>query len=303
MLPLLVVVGPTGSGKSDLAISLAQVFDGEIVGCDSVQVYRHFNLGTAKTPPAERCGIPHHLIDIVDPGENFTAGDYARAGRSALADISALGMLPIVVGGTGFYLRALLEGLFPGPVRNEAIRARLAARPAILHRLLRRLDPPTAERIHQNDTQKLIRAVEVSLVRRQPMSEQFTAGRDPLTGYRIVRIGLAPPRAVLNQKLDQRLAAMFEGGLLDEVRSILAMGYPSTVRPFESLGYKEVLAVLQGRMTMEDALAAAQIATHQYAKRQMTWFRREPDVHWIEEFGTDPQVRLITVDIVKNALA
>ena len=295
MQPLVVVLGPTGSGKTDLALSVAQLFDGELVGCDSLQIYRHFNLGTAKTPPSERCGIPHHLIDLIDPDQVFTAGDYSRAGRSALADISARGKLPVVAGGTGFYLRALLEGLFPGPERDEALRERLSrheqARPGFLHRLLRRLDKPTAARIHPHDAQKLIRAIEVSMLRRTPMSEQFQAGRDRLSGYRVLKIGLAPPRALLHQRLDERLARMFEGGLVEEVRNIFAMGFPRTARPFESLGYKEALAVIEGRMTPDEALAAAQLATRQYAKRQMTWFRREKDVVWLEGFGEDREIR------------
>lgn len=307
MHPLVIILGATGSGKTDLALSIAQLFDGEVVGCDSVQIYRHFDLGTAKTPPSERCGIPHHLIDIIEPDRNFTAGDYARAGRSALADISALGKLPVVAGGTGFYLRALLEGLFPGPERDDALRERLAKRaqkrPGFLHRLLRRLDKTTAARIHPNDAQKLTRAIEVSLLRRTPMSEQFETGRDPLTGYRILKIGLAPPRPLLNRKLDDRLARIFEDGLVKEVRTILAMGFAGTVRPFESLGYKEALAVVEGRMTAEEALAAAQLATRQYAKRQMTWFRREPDVVWMEGFGGDPEVGEKAQTLVKNALA
>jgi len=307
MHPLVVILGPTGSGKTDLALSVAQIFDGELVGCDSLQIYRHFNLGTAKTPLLERRGIPHHLIDLIDPDRIFTAGDYARAGRSALADISARGKLPVVAGGTGFYLRALLEGLFPGPERDEALRERLArreqTRPGFLHRLLRRLDPATAARIHPHDAQKLIRAIEVSMLRRTPMSEQFQAGRDRLTGYRVLKIGLAPPRALLHQRLDDRLARMFEGGLVEEARGILAMGIPRTARPFESLGYKEALAVIEKRMTPDEALAAAQLDTRQYAKRQMTWFRREKDVVWLEGFGGDTAVKEKTLALVRNALA
>ncbi|HTP86027.1 MAG TPA: tRNA (adenosine(37)-N6)-dimethylallyltransferase MiaA [Bryobacteraceae bacterium] len=304
--PLVVVLGPTGSGKTDLALGISQIFDGELVGCDSVQVYRHFDLGTAKTPPGGRRGIPHHLVDIADPAENFTAGDYARLARQALAEITARGRLPVVAGGTGFYLRALLEGLFPGPQRDEVLRERLAGReqnrPGFLHRLLRRMDAATASRIHPNDAQKLIRAVEVSMLRRQPMSEQFEAGRDRLTGYRVVKIGLAPPRAELNRRLDGRLERMFAGGLVEEVRSILGRGVPRTARPFESLGYKEALAVVDGRMSVEEAVAAAQQATHQYAKRQMTWFRRETEVHWIKGFGEDPEVRENAEQVLKNAL-
>ncbi len=302
---MVAILGPTGSGKTDLALDIAQLFDGELVGCDSVQIYRHFNLGSAKTPPSERRGIPHHLIDAVDPDRVFTAGEYAREGRTALAEITSRGRLPVVVGGTGFYLRALLEGLFPGPVRDPGLRERLgrieAQRRGFLHRLLRRLDKTAAARIHPNDANKLTRAIEVSLLGRKAISEQFEAGRDPLIGYRILKIGLAPQRALLNQRLDERLARMFVG-LIDEVRSILAMGYPPSAKPFESLGYKQALAVMEGRMTPEEALAAAQLATRQYAKRQMTWFRREDDVTWFEGSGEDSGVKAKTLDLIKSVL-
>jgi tRNA dimethylallyltransferase len=306
MQPLVVVLGPTGSGKTDLALAIAQLFDGELIGCDSLQIYRHFDLGTAKTPPLERRGIPHHLIDLIEPAEIFTAGAYARAARGVLAGITARGKLPVVAGGTGFYLRALLEGLFPAPERDYALRERLERgeqiRPGYLHRLLRRLDRPAAERIHPNDARKLTRAVEVSVLGRSPMSEQFRVGRDRLTGYRVLKLGLAPPRSALRHRLDERLARMFDGGLLDEVRKILAMGVPRTAKPFESLGYKEALAVIEGRMTPQEALAAGQLATRQYAKRQMTWFRREQEVLWIEGFGDDSEVRGTAVALLQDFL-
>jgi tRNA dimethylallyltransferase len=242
----------------------------------------------------------------VDPDRVFTAGEYAREGRAALSEITSRRKLPVVVGGTGFYLRALLEGLFAGPVRDEGLRERLgrieAQRSGFLHRLLRKLDKPAAARIHPNDSNKLTRAIEVSLLGRKPMSEQFTAGRDPLTGYRILKIGLAPPRALLNQRLDERLARMFESGLIGEIRGILAMGYPTSAKPFESLGYKEGLAVVEGRMTPQEALAAAQLATRQYAKRQMTWFRREKEVTWSEGFGEDSGIKRNALDLIKGAL-
>jgi tRNA dimethylallyltransferase len=302
--PLVVVLGPTGSGKTELALSVADVFDGELVGCDSLQIYRYLDIGTARTPPAERRGIPHHMMDLVDPDRIYTAGDYAREARAVLADISLRGKLPVVAGGTGFYLRALLEGLFAGPRRDEALRERLAAvekaRAGFLHRLLRRLDKPTAARIHAHDLPKLIRAIEVCLLRRRPMSEQFAEGRNRLSGYRVLKIGLVPPRAELCRRLDRRLADMFARGLIGEVRGILAHGFPRDVKPLESLGYKEALAVIEGRMQIAEALAAAQLATRQYAKRQMTWFRREKDAVWLEGFGDDPPVRSTAFDLVRS---
>src|SRR5688572_2916347 len=230
---LLVVAGPTGSGKSALALRLAEAFQGEIVNCDSVQVFRYFDIGAAKLSLAARHGIPHHLIDAADPLELFTAGDYARLARKALTEISARGRLPIVAGGTGFYLRALLEGLFEGPVRDEALRARLAARkPGSLHRLLRHFDPVAAARIHENDTNKVMRALEVILKARRPLTELFATGRDALTGYRVIKVALDPPREELYARIERRVVEMFEGGLLEETRAILERGYPPSAKPF-----------------------------------------------------------------------
>ena len=287
--PLVAVAGPTGSGKSALALEIAIHFDGEVINCDSLQVYRHFDIGTAKLPPAERRGIPHHLIDIVNPDEVFTAGEYARLARLAIADISARGRLPVVAGGTGFYLRALLDGLFEGPSRDQGLRDRLAAREAhragSLHRLLRRFDSEAAARIHPNDTPKVTRALEVRLVTRRPVSQLFREGRDALQGYRTLKIGLMPDRDALYESLDARCAAMFEGGLLDEVKGFLALGYPPSCKPFESHGYKQALQLLQGELTPKEAVFYAQRNTRNYAKRQMTWFRKEPYMAWFKGFA------------------
>ncbi len=298
--PLLIVVGPTASGKSDLALFLAEERNGEIINCDSVQVYRWFDLGTAKPAPVERRGVPHHLMDILEPQQALTAGDYARRAREVLERIQARGTLPILVGGTGFYLRALLEGLFPGPVRDEGLRERLRSRARTrtasgdyLHRLLRRLDPASASRIHARDTSKLIRAIEVCLQARRPMSALFreTQGQGRLEGFRPLKIGLDPPRRRLYERINRRAEGMFRGGLLEEVREILARGAPPTAKPFESHGYQEALAVRQGAMTLEEAIASTQLRTRHYAKRQMTWFRREKDVHWLPYFGDEPAAR------------
>jgi tRNA dimethylallyltransferase len=293
--PLVAVAGPTGTGKSELALRLAEEFGGEVVNCDSLQIYRYFDIGTAKLPLAERRGIPHHLMDILDPDQVFTAGEYARRGRAALADISARGRLPVIAGGTGFYLRALLEGLFPGPARDAALRERLAARerrrPGSLHRLLARFDPQAAARIHAHDVPKVTRALEVCLLTRRPVTELFRAGRDALQGYRALKIGLAPDRDRLYGRLDERCRRMFESGLVEEVRHILGLGFPATCKPFESHGYRQAVQMLRGELTAKEALFYAQRNTRQYAKRQMTWFRKEPGMQWLKGFGEDEDVQ------------
>jgi tRNA dimethylallyltransferase len=292
--PLVAIVGPTGSGKSELALRLARHFNGEVVNCDSVQVYRFFNIGAAKLPEESRGGIPHHLIDAANPDEIFTAGDFARVGRPILRDIGSRGRLPVISGGTGFYLRALLDGLAPGPLRDESLRARLlareTARPGSIHRLLRRIDPPTAARIHPNDTPKAMRALEICLSARKTATEVFAAGRDALQGFRVLKIGLFPDREQLYKRLEARMEAMFSAGLVDETASILAMGYAAESKPFESIGYKQALQILKGQLSLENALADAKRDTRRYAKRQMTWFRRDAGVEIFAGFGDDPAV-------------
>lgn len=283
------ILGPTGSGKTALSLALAERFGGEIVSCDSVAVYRGMDVGTAKPSLQERARIPHHLIDVADPDQPYTAGAYSRAARAILNEVAARGRLPIVTGGTGLYLRALTEGLFAGPERHEPLRERLrqAAQrrgSAWLHRILARLDPPSAARIHANDTPKLVRAIEVCFAARQPMSEVLS--RDPLTGFRLLRIGLNPPRRQLYERLNQRCAAMFVAGLIEETRNLVD-SYGS-VKALDSLGYRQALGVLRESLSIEDAIKTAQQGHRNYAKRQLTWFRREPDVYWIERFGDDP---------------
>lgn len=303
---MIAVVGPTGSGKSEIALRIAEEFPGEVINCDSLQIYRHFDIGTAKLSEGERRGIPHHLINVADPDETFTAGEYARHARLLLAEIVARGRLPVVAGGTGLYLRALLDGLFPGPGRDEALRGRLAARetrrPGSLHRLLRRLDPPSAARIHPRDTRKLIRALEVRLLTRRPISEAFTEGRDALRGYRTLKIGLYPPRDDLYERLDLRCQKMFEGGLVDEVRRILSLGYSPEIKPLESHGYRQALQLLRGELNHKEALFYAQRNTRRYAKRQWTWFRRERDLEWFAGFGDDPSIQAAVLDRVRKHL-
>jgi tRNA dimethylallyltransferase len=306
-LPLLVVLlGPTASGKTALSLALAERFNGEIVNCDSVAVYRDFEIGTAKPTAAERARVPHHCIDIVSPEREYSAGDYQRDGRAAIADITARGKLPIVTGGTGLYLRALLEGLFDGPQRSEELRNRLR-RSAVRHgagwlaRLLERLDSAAAERIHANDTPKLIRAIEVTIEARRPMTEAWAAGAEPLTGYRILRLGLAPERAALYRRIDARAAAMFERGLAAETERLLAK-YGADRRIFDALGYRQARQLLAGELSEAQAVEAAQRGHRNYAKRQFTWFRREPEVRWLAGFGDDPVIQQAAMEAIARCV-
>jgi len=304
--PVVAIAGPTGSGKSDLALCIAAEFQGEVVNCDSLQIYRYFDIGTAKLPPAERRGIPHHLIDLLDPDGTFTAGEYARLGRAALDEISGRGRLPVVAGGTGFYLRALFDGLFRGPARDTALRERLAGRErrrsGSLHRLLARLDGEAAQRIHSHDVPKVMRALEVRLIAKRPIGELFREGRDGLAGYRTLKLGLEPDRDALYQKLDIRCQMMFDSGLLDEVRRILEAGFPPGAKPFESHGYRQALQMLRGELSATEALFYARRNTRNYAKRQMTWFRKEPEMQWLKGFGTDPELQRAALTRVREFL-
>jgi tRNA dimethylallyltransferase len=306
--PLLVaIVGPTGSGKTSLSLAVAERFAGEIVNCDSVAVYREFEIGTAKPGADERRRAPHHLLDIAAPTEVFTAGEYARRARDVLNDIKQRGRLPIVVGGTGLYLRALLEGLSEGPQRSEDLRARMRERvaehgPEHLHRILRRLDAAAAERIHRNDVSKMIRAVEVCLAARRPLTQLWQHGRDPLRGFNILRIGLDPDRGALYERINQRARQMFEAGMVEEAQAIHAR-YGAAARPLASLGYKQALQLLRGELDRDSAIAAAQQGHRNYAKRQMTWFRREAGVEWLNGFGDDPEIEAQALRLVQNALA
>jgi tRNA dimethylallyltransferase len=303
---LLVILGPTGSGKTALSLHLAERWNGEIISCDSVAVYRELEIGTAKPSRRQRERIPHHLIDIAAPTEQVTAGDYSRRARQAAADISQRGRLPIVVGGTGLYLRAFLEGLFAGPGRSEELRERLRAQaakrgPEYLHRILQRLDRPAAQAIHANDVPKVIRAIEVSLAARRPITELWRGGRDPLRGFRVLRIGLNPDREQLYAQLNERAERMFSSGLVEETRELLSR-YGDSARPLGSLGYRQASQYLKGELTLEQAIAAAQQGHRNYAKRQMTWFRREPDVIWLEGFGSDIEVQRRAEEILEANL-
>lgn len=305
--PLLVVIlGPTASGKTALSLALAEAFSGEIVNCDSVAMYREFDIGTAKPSVAERARVPHHLFDCVDPTEDVTAGEYARAARQVLGEIKSRGRLPIVVGGTGLYLRALLEGLFAGPQRLEELRERLreqASRRGVqyLHRVLGRLDRTTAAKIHPNDAPKLIRAIEVCLGSRHKMSELWKQGKDPLAGFRILRLGLDPDRGALYDRINRRAGQMFARGLIEETMRLLDK-YGAAAKPLGSLGYTQAGEFLRGEISRERAIESAQQAHRNYAKRQMTWFRREPGVAWFHGFGDEPVTQAQSVSRIERAL-
>ncbi len=311
MRPLIAIVGPTASGKTALSLALAESLNGEIVSCDSVAVYREFEIGTAKPSRAERARVPHHMVDVADPAKSeFTAGEYSRLARVALHDIARRGKTPIVAGGSGLYLRALTEGLFAGPQRSEDIRTRLRASAdkkgaAHLHRILQRIDPSSAATIHANDIPKVIRAIEICLAAREPMSEMWKQGRDPLTGFRITYIGLNPERTRLYERINQRCAAMFDQGLIDEARE-LAHKFPHIAEipnsPINSPGYKQALAHLRGELSLRDAIISTQQAHRNYAKRQLTWFRGMASVHWIEGFGDEPEVQSRVLAFARDSL-
>ncbi|MDZ7638631.1 MAG: tRNA (adenosine(37)-N6)-dimethylallyltransferase MiaA [Bryobacterales bacterium] len=304
--PVVCIVGPTGSGKSALALSLARCLNGVIVNCDSLQVYRGFDVGTAKPSLAERSAVEHHLIDIADPSEEFTAGEFARRARQTIPAINDRGVLPVVAGGTGFYLKALIDGLAEISQRDPEIRKRLIRleehRAGSLHRILKCWDPAAAHRIHSSDSQKLVRALEVILLERQPLTRLYEKPRAASSEFRVFQVGLNPPRAALYARLDARAKAMFEGGLMDEVRGLLARGVPPTAKPFGAIGYKQALAVLQGSLEPAAALAETQRDTRRYAKRQWTWFRRDPRIHWLPEFGDSPYTHRKVVDFLYKRL-
>jgi tRNA dimethylallyltransferase len=305
--PLVVIAGPTASGKTALAMTLAEQLGGEIVSCDSLAVYRLMEIGTAKPTAAERARVPHHCLDLYWPDEACTAGDYARAARAAIAEIRERGKLPIVAGGTGLYLRALLDGLAPTPTRDEALRERLreiARRREAnwLHRVLERLDPQAAALIHANDTPKLVRAIEVTLAAGSPQSAQWQQGREPLRGYRVLQLGLGPDREALYHRINQRAAAMFERGLLDET-AMLRARYGDGCRNLAALGYAQAMSVLRGELSVAEAVPAAQQGHRNYAKRQLTWFRREPEMQWLAGLGDEPAVQAEALRLARKHVA
>lgn len=283
----IVIVGPTASGKTHLALALAGRFQGEIVGCDALQVYRHMDIGTAKIPLHERKEIPHHMLDLRDPGQDFSAGDYQRLAREALRAIHERGNLPFVVGGTGFYLRALIDGLFLGPSRSEEIRFRLRRiiqrkGSNVMHRALRRIDPESAARIAETDAERIIRAYEVYLATGKPISWWQHQPRDALEGYRWLKIGIRIPRDQLYQRIDRRAEEMFRSGFLDEVRQLIKR-FPAESHAFKAIGYRQAIEYFDGKLTLAQAIDETKKQSRRYAKRQMTWFRSDPDITWLED--------------------
>lgn len=306
--PLVAIVGPTGAGKSALGIALAARFGGEVVCCDSTQVYRRFDIGTAKVTVAEGQGIPHHLMDLLDADEIFTAGDYRRHALGVLEDLQHRGKLPVFTAGTGLYLRALLEGLSDAPARSEELRERLRRKAAAhdhahLHRILARLDPAAAARIASRDVAKVTRALEVRLLSGKPITELHLAGRSKLEGYHVIKIGLAPPRKALYQRIERRVDAMLAAGWLAEVKRLVDADVSTDSKPFQFIGYDELRMHLAGVITLDAAVSAIRQATRRYAKRQLTWFRTEQGVHWLEGFGDDPKVAATAVECLEEQLA
>jgi tRNA dimethylallyltransferase len=284
--PGVVILGPTASGKTRLGLALAARFQGEIISCDALQVYRFMDIGTAKASPVDRDKVPHHMLDLRNPGEDFSAGDYQRIARASLNSIRKRANLPFIVGGTGFYLRALIDGLFEGPGRSGSLRTRmrriiLRRGPSCLHRALRRADPGTAARIAPADSARIIRAYEIYLLTGRPMSWWVSRPRDTLHGYCWCKLGVALPRALLYERIDRRVEEMFAQGFVEEVRALLER-YPRNCQAFKAIGYREIAAHLEGKLTLQEAIEETQQESRRYAKRQMTWFRSDPSVVWLD---------------------
>ncbi len=308
IMPLVAIVGPTASGKSALGVWLAGKLGGDVVACDSTQMYRGFDIGTAKPSMEERQGVAHHLIDVLDAAQEATAGGYRERAIAVLEELRGRERLPIFTVGTGLYLRVLLEGLAEVPLRSEPLRERLRAKasgkaPGHLHRVLKRLDAETAKKIAPADTQKLLRAVEVCLLTKKPLSEVYQGGRKALEGWRAIKIGLQPKRAELHERIHARTDAMLARGWIEEVRGLMESGMAEKSKPFDFIGYKELRAVLAKEMEIDEARAAIQQATRRYAKRQVTWFRREQGVKWIAGFGGEEKVQEEALEWVRGELS
>jgi len=285
-IPGIAILGPTASGKTKLALSLAHQFRGEIVSCDALQIYRGMDIGTAKASKADQELVRHHMIDIRDPGQDFSAGDYQRTAREAVLEIHKRGRIPFVVGGTGFYLRALIDGLFEGPGRSEELRVRMRniirrKSPAVLHRALARIDPPSAAKISQKDAERIIRAYEVYLLTGRTMSAWQLQRRDAFAGCRWLKIGIDIPREHLYEKINQRVDEMFESGLLDEARGLLQK-FPKQAHAFKAIGYRQAIDYLDTRVSLPQAIEETRKESRHYAKRQLTWFRSDHEIVWLD---------------------
>ncbi|HOY98023.1 MAG TPA: tRNA (adenosine(37)-N6)-dimethylallyltransferase MiaA [Candidatus Aminicenantes bacterium] len=290
---LVFILGPTGSGKSAFALRLAEERGGEIISCDSMQVYRGFDIGTDKPSAEDRARVPHHLIDVADAGTQFHAADFAALALEAIAAVRERERIPLVVGGTGLYFKALEDGLFPGPGRDEAVRSALDAEagergPEVLWERLAAVDPAYAAKTGRRDRIRIVRALEVFTLTGRPISEHFKRTEGLLGDERPVKIGLDRPRADLYRRIEERVDRMFDRGLIEETRRLLAGGVPESAAPFKALGYKHVLRLLRGEIGPDEAAALTKIDTRHYAKRQMTWFRKMPGVRWIQPDETDP---------------
>ncbi|NMD10965.1 MAG: tRNA (adenosine(37)-N6)-dimethylallyltransferase MiaA [Acidobacteria bacterium] len=290
---LVFILGPTGSGKSAFALRLAEERGGEIISCDSMQVYRGFDIGTDKPSAEDRARVPHHLIDVADAGTQFHAADFAALASEAIAAVRERERIPLVVGGTGLYFKALEDGLFPGPGRDEAVRSALDAEagergPEVLWERLAAVDPAYAAKTGRRDRIRIVRALEVFTLTGRPISEHFKRTEGLLGDERPVKIGLDRPRADLYRRIEERVDRMFDRGLIEETRRLLAGGVPESAAPFKALGYKHVLRLLRGEICPDEAAALTKIDTRHYAKRQMTWFRKMPGVRWIQPDETDP---------------
>ena len=284
--PAVAILGPTGSGKSGLAAALAKQFHGEIVSCDALQIYRGMDIGTAKASASERGALPHHMLDLRNPGEDFSAGDYQRIARRTLGEVRERGKVPFVVGGTGFYFRALTEGFFEGPGRSEWLRARMRKivrrrGPARLHAALRNVDPASAARISPGDAARVVRAYEIFLVTGRTMTWWQQQPRDCLRDFRWLKLALAWPREILYRRIDRRVEEMVANGFVDEVRSLLA-GYPRECHAFKAIGYRQFADYLEGQSSLESAIDDTKRESRRYAKRQLTWFRALDDIVWLE---------------------
>ncbi len=305
---LVAILGPTATGKSALGLALCERFGGEIISCDSTAVYRGLDIGTDKVPPADRRGIPHYLIDLVDPTADFTAASYVERSSVVLRDVHARGRLPILVGGTGFYYRALTRGLFPGPGRDQALRSRLskiAHRHGVqrLHRLLAHVDPASGSRIQPRDLMRIVRALEVYFLTGRTLSQHFADTASPIAGWDVCAIGLHPPWLEITARIERRVAQQFERGFVEEVRALLAGGVPSGARSLSGLGYRQVLQHLRGALDAPSARASIVQETRRYARRQLIWFRKEPNLKWIHRVGEHHETIAEAARIVASRLA